>query len=292
MNVINFEDGHCNRIRSYLDSYLNNELMVETNHEVLTHLETCEPCNRALDDRARLKAQLKRAVIQEYAPPALRERIVSDLRRRRGFNFRAFSLAVATAAAAAVLVIAAATFFTSNSGKKPPLSLQAEVARGDVTGQVLKIGFDDHVLCSIDHQMANKQFTAEQMSDRLGPEYAGLVALVKEKLPADYTVVVGHRCHYQGREFIHLIMRTQGNVVSLVITRKNGEAFPVDRAASIMLASGVPIHETSWYNIQVAGMETRDHLVYVISNKTQEGNERIAASLAPAVSDFLKKMET
>ena len=42
MNVINFEDGHCKRIRSYLDSYLNNELMVETNHEVLTHLEKCD----------------------------------------------------------------------------------------------------------------------------------------------------------------------------------------------------------------------------------------------------------
>ena len=210
MKVINFEDGHCKRIRSYLDSYLNNELMVETNHEVLTHLETCEPCSRSLEDRARLKAQLKRAVTQEYAPPALRERIVSDLRRRRGFNFRNLSLAAAAAVAvAAMLVIAAATLFTSNAGKKPPLSLRAEVAQGDVTGQILKIGFDDHVSCSIDHQMANKQFTAEQMSERLGSEYSGLVALVKNRMPADYTVAVGHRCHYQGREFVHLIVRNQ-----------------------------------------------------------------------------------
>ena len=289
MKVINFEDGHCKRIRSYLDSYLNNELMVETNHEVLTHLETCEPCSRSLDDRTRLKTQLKRAVMQEYAPPALRERVASDLRRSRGFNFMALSLAAA--AAAVMLVIVAATFFTSSSGKKPPISIQAEVARGDVTGQVLKIGFDDHVSCSIDHQMANRQFTAEQMSERLGPEYAGLVALVKDRMPADYTVAVGHRCHYQGREFIHLIMRTQSDVVSLVITRKNGEAFPAEGAASILQASGVPIHESSWYKIQVAGMETRDYLAYVISNKTREGNEQVAASLAPAVSDFLRKLE-
>ena len=77
MNVVNFEDGHCKRIRSYLDSYLSNELMVETNHEVLTHLETCGACSRSLEDRARLKAQLKRAVMQEYAPAALRE-VVGD----------------------------------------------------------------------------------------------------------------------------------------------------------------------------------------------------------------------
>ena len=60
---------------------------------------------------------------------------------------------------------------------------------------------------------------------------------------------------------------------------------------SILQASGVPIHEASWYKIQVAGMETRDHLAYVISNKSREGNEQVAASLAPAVSDFLRKLE-
>src|SRR6266496_4563692 len=110
MNVVNFEDGHCKRIRSYLDSYLNNELTVETNHEVLTHLENCEECARSLEDRARLKAQLKHAVMQEYAPVALRERIANDIRRGRGFSFNRISLALA--AAAAVLVIASVTFFT------------------------------------------------------------------------------------------------------------------------------------------------------------------------------------
>lgn len=288
MNVINFEDGHCKRMRSYLDSYLNNELMVETIHEVLTHLEKCETCSRSLEDRARLKAQLKRAVMQDYAPAALRERIGVNLRRSRRFSFNTFSLSLA--AAAAILVIAVATFFTS-SQTKSALSLQAEVATGDVTGQILKIGFDNHVFCTLDHQLANKQFTAEQMSERLGPEFAGLVTLVKEKLPQTYTVAVGHRCHYQGREFVHLIMRNQADVVSLVITRKNGEAFPADGAAAVLQASGVPIHETSWHRIQVAGMETRDYLAFVISNKTLENNEQIASSLAPAVSDFLSKLQ-
>ncbi len=290
MNVINFEDAHCKRIRSYLDSYLNNELMVETNHEVLTHLEACGACSRSLEDRARLKAQLKRAVIQEYAPAALRERIASDLRRTRGVSFKTFSLSFA--AAAAVLVIAAATFFSLHSGEEP-LSLQAEVAPGDVTGQVLKIGFDNHVFCTIDHELANSEFTAEQMSEELGSGYAGLVALLREKMPPGYPVVVGHRCHYQGREFIHLIMRNQNDVVSLVITRKNGETFPTDGVAAIVqAATGVPIYQAAWANQQVAGMETRDHLVFVVSNKTNDTNMQIASGLAPSVRDFLERLET
>ncbi|HWO00057.1 MAG TPA: zf-HC2 domain-containing protein [Blastocatellia bacterium] len=289
MNVVKFEDGHCKRIRSYLDSFLNNELMVETNHEVLTHLETCGACSRTLEDRARLKAQLKHAVMQEYAPAALRERIASDLRRGRVFSFNRASPALA--AAAAVLVIAAVTFFTWGPPKNQ-LSLQAKVAPADVTGQILKIGFDDHVFCAIDHQLANKQFTPDQMSEKLGPEYVGLVELVKEKMPQDFTVVVGHRCHYQGREFIHLIMRNQYDVVSLVITRKNGEAFPTDGVASLVQATGGPIYQAAWANQQVAGLETRDHLVFVVSNKTNDTNMQIASSLEPSVRDFLARLES
>jgi anti-sigma factor (TIGR02949 family) len=289
MNIVNFEDGHCKRIRSYLDSYLNNELMVETNHEVLRHLEACEDCSRALEDRARLKARLKHAVMQEYAPAALRERITTDLRRSRGFSFSRVSFALA--AAAAVLVIAAVTFLTWGPPKNQ-LSLQAKVAPADVTGQILKIGFDDHVFCAIDHHLANKQFSAEQMAEHLGPEYAGLVALVKERMPRDYTVAVGHRCHYQGREFIHLIMRNQSDVVSLVITRKNAEAFPVNGVAAIAQAAGSPIYQAAWANQQIAGLETRDHLVFVVSNETSDANLQIATTLGPSVRDLLARLES
>jgi len=168
MNVVSFfENGQCKRIRSYLDSYLNNELMVETNDEVLTHLERCGACYQSLTDLARLKAQLKRAVMQEYAPAGLREQITKGL-RRRGFSFNRVSLAFALAA---VLPIGAVKFFSWDPPKSQ-LTFQSEVAPSDETAQILKIGFDDNVFCTIDHQLANKQFTPEQMSERLGPEYA------------------------------------------------------------------------------------------------------------------------
>jgi len=288
MKVINLEDGYCNRIRSYLDSYLNNELLVETNHEVLKHIEACAACSQSLEDRVRIKSQLKRAVKKDHAPVALRERISSDLRRRRGFKFSSFSFVLA--AAAAMLVIMLTTFFTFSSRTKP-LSLQAHVATNDSEGQVLKIGFEDHVFCAIDHQLANRQFTVEQMSEKLGPEYAGLIDVVRAKMPNPFTVIVGHRCHYQKREFIHLIMRNQDEVVSLIITRKNGESYPSSDAATAMQAAGIQIHQSDWHNIQVAGMETKDFLVFVVSNDAKEENARIASSLAPSVRDFLARLE-
>lgn len=288
MSVINFEDGQCKRVRSYLDSYLNNELLVETNHDVLTHLQECDACSRSLEDRARLKAQLKRAVMQEYAPAALRERIGNDLRRSRGFSLNTFSLAVAAVAAVLVIAVVTFTLYKSSTTSKP-LSLQANVSTGDVTGQILKIGYDDHVFCAIDHNLANKQFTPEQINTALGPEYAGLVALVKQKMPKDFVVAVGHHCRYNGREFVHLIIRNGDDRVSLVITRKTGEAFPAGGAATVLQASGAPIYEASWHNIQVAGMETPEYLVFVISTESLDDNQQLASRLGPVVSEFLKK---
>ena len=44
MNRIPSGEGACEKIRRYLDSYVTNELLVETNHEVLRHIEGCPAC--------------------------------------------------------------------------------------------------------------------------------------------------------------------------------------------------------------------------------------------------------
>ncbi|HKE24932.1 MAG TPA: zf-HC2 domain-containing protein, partial [Bryobacteraceae bacterium] len=62
MKLMQFGDSSCARIRRYLDSYINNELLVETNHEVLRHLETCPACAADVETRTRIKARLKSAV--------------------------------------------------------------------------------------------------------------------------------------------------------------------------------------------------------------------------------------
>jgi len=82
MNVIDLNERDCEKIRRYLDSYLDNELLVETNHEVLRHLGTCSDCTRVLEDRARLKKAVKQAVTQQEAPAALQDLLVSRKRFR------------------------------------------------------------------------------------------------------------------------------------------------------------------------------------------------------------------
>src|SRR6185369_2901278 len=194
MKIVEFESGQCRRVHSYLDSYLSNELMAETNLEVLTHLEVCPRCAQQLEDRARIKSQLKRAVLNMEAPDSLQRRIRTDIRRTQRFSFNLTPKWTMAAAAAVVIAVLLGLFFRTGTTISPatprPLSLIAAVAPGDVSKQILKVGFDDHVFCAIDHSMADKHFTPEQMSKALGAQYEGLVALVKDKLPKDFEVAV------------------------------------------------------------------------------------------------------
>ena len=53
MNRVQFGEGACERTRRYMDAYLSNELLVETNHDMLRHLETCAACSSELEMRTR-----------------------------------------------------------------------------------------------------------------------------------------------------------------------------------------------------------------------------------------------
>jgi hypothetical protein len=86
-------------------------------------------------------------------------------------------------------------------------------------------------------------------------------------------------------------MRGQDRVLSLIVTQKTDEAFPPGGATAVLRASGVPIYEASWSNLQVAGMETRDHLIFLVSNGSKAENEQLASNLALAVNDFVKQIE-
>ena len=288
MNVIGFEQNQCKKIRSYLDSYLSNELLVETNHEVLKHLDTCEACLDALADRVRVKNVLRKAVLRDDAPAGLRHRIEKDIRKTNSSSSWLGQWVLVAAAAVVLLVGAVGVVrFTESRGERS----RGQQAAAKQTSQLLTIGLNDHSFCAIDHDLASRRFTRDEMTQKMGPEFAGLVGLVEQKAPGEYEVVIGHRCRFAGRAFVHLILRNRDTIISLAITRKNGESFPADGLSDALQASGVPLYESRIQDYEVTGFETRDYLAFVVSNLPKEENVRIASNLAPGVRDFLAKLE-
>lgn len=64
----------CRDFREIACSFLDDELLVETNHEVIRHLETCADCNRELAARREMRVKLRAAIA--HAP---------ELQMRDGF---------------------------------------------------------------------------------------------------------------------------------------------------------------------------------------------------------------
>ena len=75
MDIVNFGRGCCEIVGGYMDSYISNELLIESNHEILRHVEECSECFRELEIRLRIRASLQSAVRREPVPTGLKQEI-------------------------------------------------------------------------------------------------------------------------------------------------------------------------------------------------------------------------
>lgn len=291
MKLVQFGDNPCARIRRYMDSYINNELLVETNHEVLRHLETCPACAAEVESRTRMKARLQSAIRNQSVPEDLQARVRAVLRED---SRSSFAWARWASAAAAVLVVAVGLWVELPRWTRPALPDLADRQGQDVFIQkvsaslsaVLTVGLGDHIHCSIFRKYPKNPPPVDEMAQKLGPAYQDLVPLVKARVPEEFRIILAHQCGYQGRRFVHLTLTNGSSLLSLVITRKQpGESMQALTVSDH--ASGVAVYQAAAQNYDVAGFETDQFLAYVVSDLGARQNLQIAYALAPSVHQFL-----
>jgi anti-sigma factor RsiW len=267
MKVVPFGETACEKTRRYLDSYLSSELLVETNREVLRHLESCPECSAELAARSRMRTALRAAVSRAPVPAGLENRIGQALRTRP--IARRYMLAAAAVLACVALV--------SIWRLRPNPSEQDLIRQASQRlSTVLNVGLRDHLHCAVFRKYSKQPEPLPRMASALGPEFAGLVPLVQAKVPAEFRVIQGHHCEYNGRPYTHLILTSGDKLVSVILTRKQpGES----------LNGG--ISQAGIDRFQVVGFESRDYLAYVISDLDPQRSLQLAANLAPALREYL-----
>ena len=283
MNVLNFDSRQCERVRRQLDAYLSNELLVETTSEVLKHLESCESCSGELDSRARVREALRKAVVKQLPPEGLREAIHEHLRQAqpgyfRGFRTTQWALALAAMALVAIVGAGGAQWLRLRRSRQ-------------LVASVLKLGVEDHLHCAIKtHNYPDVANPPDRLREKLGPEYAALLSVVQEKLP-DFQVLEAHICHVPGspRKYVHFITRGQGTLLSVILTKRDGESLP---AGSFLVAGtpgGVDLYQAKLEGTSVAGFEAKDYFGFVVSDLGQDETVQLAAALAPALRNTLSR---
>src|SRR5690242_15810087 len=146
----------CREVRDLADSFLSEQLLVETNHQVLRHLEGCPACRAELESRRELRTTIRRAFIHSEAlhiSDEFRSRVVSRLQktapeRLTRSNRRRWLIGLT---AAAVLILAAGV---------------GEFLRTRGISLMVQDAVADHENCAVRFRLPEKPISLEEAAAR------------------------------------------------------------------------------------------------------------------------------
>jgi hypothetical protein len=263
----------CREVRDLLDSFIGQELLVETNHDLMRHLEGCPECRAELDARRQLRSALQRAFTSAEMlapPPAFATEVMLRLRTRGTHRSRWASLWSWGALAASLLLVAATGLFLLRNG---------------VTA-IVRDAVGDHLYCAVQFRLAERPIPLTDPSLRDDPTFANLgdtPATEVATAVGPIRVLERHACVFAGRRFAHVVLQFEGQLVSLLVTADPGA---VASAPAVSLSWFTSVHGQ-----RVASFKTTGHAAFVVSAVQERQFRAIAQALAGPVSRRLATPE-
>jgi anti-sigma factor RsiW len=259
---------NCVETLERLDTWLDSELSPADSAAVERHLETCPVCSGVLANRKALRERLRHVAGSAKPAPELAARIHSRLAAddspdlmRRGFL-----------AAAAMVLMSVGTYTAWKSGhlRMTPASQEDYIASiVPEVAPVMRIGLQQHVHCAVFRSYPAQTPGEEALARSLGAQYAGLVREMETHVPGGFRVVMAHGCEYKGRPYSHVVAKQGGDLISLLITRRaDGEAF-----------DGTSVYSSGTSRFSIAGFETPEHLIYLVSDLDRSANAAVFESM-------------
>jgi hypothetical protein len=251
-----------------MDSYLAEELLVETNHEVLRHLDACQECAAELQRRQRLRTLLSQALEIQADDRRAAARISQALDREQRSWKRVGTLA--TAAATLIAAVAFAFWF----------SRPVDVAAYDDSAE-------DHVVCALSYPVSYR-YDADRAARNLAPPFKPIVEALGMSHGV-YEVIDAHMCPFKGRNYAHVVFRGGGQTLSFFAERAERGTLPA-AAATTLTGDAIDVHGTMRRGYRVAAVATRDYQLFLVSERPTEPREIELDILRSAVR-FIRGLE-
>lgn len=281
-----------------MDSYMGDELLVETNHEVLAHLESCPDCRIEMAARRELATQLKRSMrgideaqIDTVFAGKLRQQLKETALRPTATERIAaiFIRPVSIVAFATLLIsfVGIAIWFGStrqNNSIKHGSNI-ADAVRGSFS-DLAHLAVGDHENCAVKFNLKDIPITLDEAAAKFGSYNKDLDKTVINAIgsaPASDVLagsefVESHSCMYENRRFTHIVVRKNGELVSMLVTDTD---LPLSNG-EIIAAVGTPA--------KAAGFVIGHHAVFLVSQLSDADNTAFASSLAPAIRSHFEKL--
>ena len=301
----------CQELKEILDSYLGDELLVETNHDVLRHLENCPACRKELAARRDLRARLRFAAknaSDAQINPAFAMRLKKDLQaaalrptffekfRTNGFFANpalivsAFALLLLTFGGWFIFRNAAVSNGTarnnqSNETARPtesPIVQAVQIAWRELTEHAV----GDHKNCALNFKLQENPITLDEAAARYGKYNKDLDKAVFAPLREAFgakgfgkiELLESHSCVFDGRRFAHVVLRYRDKTVSVLVTDTD---LPPD--------NGDVFSNQAIETMRVNGFRTAHHAVFIVSDLAEKENAAIANAILPAVSRHIEE---
>jgi anti-sigma factor RsiW len=208
----------CRDVREMADSFLSEQLLVETNHELLRHLETCPVCRAEIAARRALRERLRSAFVhaEDLRP---RPDFAAELRTRLrasqpGITRRSLLQSWWTLAAGVALAAGGGVFVRNSTGRSRLATLAREAA-------------GDHQNCAVKFTLAERPIGLEDAGRRYGAPYGALATFEPPPVvDGPLQLLERHACVYQGRRFGHVVFRYRGALTSLLVTDAQAPSAP------------------------------------------------------------------
>jgi len=257
----------CRDVRPLADSYLSEQLLVETTHAIVEHLERCPGCRAEFEGLRRLKLAIRSGF--ERAPslqarPELRAALASGLRdaslKPSAQLWRRWLPMAASILAAVGIGLAVTTWLPDRA-----LAALARLAAGD------------HQNCALTFKLEEPPVTLAEGARRFDPAFARLEAvdLSAALSQGRLRVAERHACVFEGQPFAHIVVIYQDTPVSLLVADggNSGSDWWRRAGARALAADG---------GFQMAGFRSAGHAVFVVSTLPKADVEEIArAATAP-----------
>lgn len=296
----------CRELREIADSYLSDELTVESNHEAMSHLERCEGCRSEVSARRALRSKLRAAfvgMLDNRARPEFVDHLSAKL--REAAIGAGPQVVVSTRSARLsrhwMLPIAACLLVTALIGVavvRQHVLRPTNLAQNESPVDVLKTGLakaavDDHRDCAIQFRLKEKPIELEVAAQKYDPVYFDLARSIfteRGDIPFGAQLLEAHSCVFEGRRFAHLVLKYHETTVSVLVT---------DLPANNEVASGHPqsfkdpatIMCSKIKDYHVTYFPTARHAVFVVSALPEGENLALTRALAPGIFAHISKRE-
>jgi hypothetical protein len=281
---------NCETLREYLDLYMDNHLPASEGLAAQTHLEQCLDCTAEWQARRMFRGRLRQAVRSEAAPPFLEARIRANL--RTAHRPSSWHRIWAPMAAALVICLGSAIAYQLGALRLTTASQESYIA--SVSSRIpalMRVGLGDHIHCSVFRKFPKNPPTVEELTRKLGPEYAGLIPILRKHVPSEFALMQAHQCRYHGRRFVHLSLKHDARLISLVIAKKSdGESFEAEKLIPEFVHTEIPMYHSGIQRFELTAFETANHLVYLVSDLAPATNNDLMLALAPEVKAYLSSL--